>query len=125
MGAMDARRLELYELLKPTLGEDPARKLVLALPAQPDELTTKGDLLTTKADLEQIVLTTRADLERTMGALKEEMGALKEEMHVRFAQMDARFERLENILTRRMVAILGSWTVVMASAFAWAGAVLR
>ncbi|MGH2760780.1 MAG: hypothetical protein ACRDKJ_14615 [Actinomycetota bacterium] len=41
---MDARRLRLYELLKPKLDEEPARELVLALPSRPSELVTKDDL---------------------------------------------------------------------------------
>jgi len=96
MGAMDARRLELYELLKPTLGEEPAQQLVLALAAKPEELATKADLV-----------------------------ALEARMDVRFAQVDARFDRLENVLTRRMITILGSWTLIAATLFAWAAAILH
>jgi hypothetical protein len=44
MEAMDADRLELYDLLKPKLDEEPARRLVLALPSQPDHLVTKDYL---------------------------------------------------------------------------------
>jgi hypothetical protein len=44
MEAMDARRLKLYELLKPKLDEEPARELVLALPSEPDRLVTKDYL---------------------------------------------------------------------------------
>jgi hypothetical protein len=86
---MDARRLELYELLKPALGEQPAQALVLALPAKPEELATKSDL------------------------------------DVRFAQMDARFDRLENLLTRRMITLMGAWTILLGTAFAWAAALLH
>ncbi len=43
MEAMDARRLRLYELLKPKLDEEPARELVLSLPPAPDQLLTKGE----------------------------------------------------------------------------------
>ena len=49
MEAMDARRLKLYELLKPKLDEEPARELVLALPAEPDRLVTK-EFLTAELD---------------------------------------------------------------------------
>jgi hypothetical protein len=38
---MNAQMLELYELLKPKLDEEAARRLVLALPPAPDELLTK------------------------------------------------------------------------------------
>lgn len=41
---MDARRLRLHELFKPKLDEEPARELVLALPADPHDLVTKDYL---------------------------------------------------------------------------------
>jgi hypothetical protein len=41
MEAMDAERLELYELLKPKLDEEPARRLVLALGPTPQTVVTK------------------------------------------------------------------------------------
>ena len=44
MDVMDAKRLELYDLLKPKLDEEAARKLVLALPSEPDQLVTKTDM---------------------------------------------------------------------------------
>ena len=91
MEAMDARRLRLYELLKPKLGEEPAQELVLALPPKPQRLATKDDLV-----------------------------ALEERLLNRF---DARFAQLEATLTRRMIAIMGAWTVSVASAFAWASVV--
>jgi hypothetical protein len=37
---MDQGRLELYDMLKPKLDEETARRLVLALPSQPDQLAT-------------------------------------------------------------------------------------
>jgi len=95
MEAMDARRLRLYELLKPKLDEEPARELVLALPAEPDRLVTKDDLEGGLAVLE----------------------------HRLTDRMDVGFARLESTLTRRMVAIMGAWTVSVASAFAWASVV--
>ncbi len=87
MGAMDARRLELYELLKPKLDEEAAQKLVLALPRDPDALVTSGDL-----------------------------GA---EFRAFADRMDARFAQLEATLTRRMVTILGAWTVLVGSTVGW------
>ncbi len=54
MKAMDADRLELYDLLKPKLDEEPARRLVLALAADPDSLVTKDYL-----DLRLVALETR------------------------------------------------------------------
>jgi hypothetical protein len=47
MDGMDAKRLELYDLLKPKLDEEPARRLVAALPAEPDSLVTKALLEST------------------------------------------------------------------------------
>jgi recombinational DNA repair protein RecR len=41
MDGMDAERLELYEMLKPTLQEEPARRLVLALGPTPETVVTK------------------------------------------------------------------------------------
>jgi hypothetical protein len=41
MEAMDVRRLELYDLRKPMLGEERTRRLVLALPAAPERLLTE------------------------------------------------------------------------------------
>jgi hypothetical protein len=89
MSAMDAHRLRLYELLKPKLDEEPARQLVLALPAAPEVLATKNDLA------------------------------------VLGARIDARFDRLENVLTRRMVTIMGAWTILVGSTIGWVVALLR
>jgi hypothetical protein len=100
MGAMDARRLELYELLKPKLDEEPARALVLALPADPEQLATKDDL----------------------SAMESRLDA---KLDARFAQMDSRFAQMEATLTRRMVTIMGSWTMLVGTAFAWAALLLR
>ncbi len=100
MGAMDARRLELYELLKPKLDEEPARALVLALPATADELATKNDLAT---------MLTGVD-------------ARFESLESR---LDARFAQLEATLTRRMVSILGGWTVIVGSTVGWVAVLLR
>lgn len=91
MEAMDARRLRLYELLKPKLGEEGAKELVLQLPPRPEALATKHDLDVLKTSI--------------------------------VGSMDARFAQLEATLTRRMVAIMGAWTVVLASTAAWASAI--
>jgi predicted nucleic acid-binding protein len=82
MGAMDARRLELYELLKPKLEEEAAQKLVLALSPDVDRLATKEF-------------------------------------------MDERLARLETTLTRRMVTILGAWTILVGSTVGWVAQALR
>lgn len=89
MGAMDARRLELYELLKPKLDEAPARALVLALGPEPENLATKDDLRTLES------------------------------------RMEAGFARLETVLTRRMITILGGWTILVGSTVGWVSALLR
>lgn len=100
MSAMDARRLELYELLKPKLDEEAARRLVLELPPEPETIATKSDLQ-----------------------------AQSDRIDARFdsfeARMDARFARLESGLTRRMITIMGAWTILVGSAFGWAAALLR
>jgi len=100
MAAMDARRLKLYELLKPKLDEEPARALVLALPGDPDNLVTKDDLR-----------------------------VLQERVSTRFdaleSRMDARFAQMESTLTRRMVTIMGAWTILVGSTIGWVAALFR
>jgi hypothetical protein len=104
---MDARRLELYELLKPKLEEEPARALVLALPPSPDALVTKDDLA--------------AAFER-FGATMDIRFA---QIDARFAQIDARFAQSEATLTRRMITIMGAWTILFGSTVGWALALVR
>lgn len=99
MEAMDARRLCLYELLKPTLGEEVAKELVLQLPAEPGALATKADLDALKAQI----------LDR---------------MDARSAEVNGQIGQLEATLTRRMIGIMGAWTVLLASTAAWASAIL-
>lgn len=105
MGAMDARRLELYELLKPKLDAEPARALVLALPAEPERLATKDDLVGLAQDSALVELSARMD--------------------VGFAQIDARFAQLEATLTRRMITIMGAWTILVGSTVGWVSVLLR
>jgi len=93
MGAMDAGRLELYELLKPKLDEAPARALVLALAPNPETLMTKSDL------------DARFDVFE--------------------ARMDTRFAQLETTLTRRMLTILGAWTILVGSTVGWVAVLFR
>lgn len=106
MERMDARRLRLYELLNPKLGDEGARELVFQLPAQPEALVTRADLEASKTEV----------IAR---------------MDARFGQVDARFaevigeiragfSRIEATLTRRMVAIMGAWTILLGSTAAWA-----
>jgi len=51
MKDMDEGRLELYDLLKVKLDEEPARRLVAALGPHPDELVTKTFLDARLAEL--------------------------------------------------------------------------
>lgn len=104
MAAMDARRLELYELLKPKLDEEPARALVLALPGDPDNLVTKDYL------------------DQRLGSLELRVDSRFEALE---ARMDARFARMESTLTRRMVTIMGAWTILVGSTLGWVTALLR
>jgi hypothetical protein len=97
---MDARRLELYELLKPKLDEEPARALVLALPADPERLAT-----TDVVSASEQRLTARMD--------------------VGFARVDARLAQTESTLTRRMITIMGAWTIVVGSTVGWVTALFR
>lgn len=107
MGAMDARRLELYDLLKPKLDEEPARQLVLALPAEPEKLLTKDDFLSGLTSLERRIDVRFASID------------------VRFAEVGERMARLETALTRRMIGIMGAWAGIVSVAWGVALAVLR
>jgi len=70
----------------------------MTLPSEPDRLVTKDDL-------------------------RAVIAAFEARLDVRFAHIDARFAQMEATLTRRMVAIMGAWTVSVGSAFAWASVV--
>ena len=78
MEAMDAERLELYELLKPKLDEEPARRLVLALGPTPERVVTKDYLE---------------------------------------AKLNEQTAKITDVLTWRMITVLGAWTVVATSLF--------
>lgn len=107
MGAMDAKRLELYELLKPKLDEEPAKALVLALPPDPASLVTKDDLAQA--------------MEKLMAYLDVRFA----EIDARFAKVDARFAQLEATLTRRMITTMGAWTILVGSTVGWLTTLLR
>ena len=111
MTSMDARRLELYELLKPKLDEAPARALVLALPPDPDSLAAKADLPTLADRVSGRMDSFEARLDGRMDSLE--------------SRMDARFARMEATLTRRMITIMGAWTLLFGSTVGWAVALLR
>lgn len=125
MGAMDARRLELYELLKPKLDEEPARELVLALPADPENLATKDDLRSLEerfnARLDGRLESLDARLDGRLEPLEARLDGRLESLE---ARLDARFAKMENLLTRRMVTILGAWTIMVGSTVGWVTALL-
>jgi hypothetical protein len=104
---MDARRLELYELLKPKLDEEPARQLVLALSPEPHRLVTVDDL------------------DRKFDAFEARLDVKFARLDVKFAQIDARFDRSESVLTRRMITIMGAWTILVGSTIGWVAALLH
>lgn len=136
MGAMDARRLELYELLKPKLDEEPARQLVLALPADPENLATKDDLRSLEerfnARLDGRLEPLEARLDGRLESLEARLDGRLESLDARLdgrlesleARLDARFAKMENLLTRRMVTILGAWTIMVGSTVGWVTALL-
>ncbi len=129
MCAMDARRLELYELLKPKLEEEPARALVLALPADPDRLATKDDIAGIGDDMAGIVLS----LGQRMDRIQEGMDRMEERLiermdHIQESlveRMDARLAQQDATLTRRMVTIMGAWTILTGSTIGWVAVLLR
>jgi hypothetical protein len=128
MGVMDAERLELYELLKPKLDEEPARALVLALAPNADQLATKADLDVrfAQVDVRFAQVDARfAQVDARFAELQGQMDSRFGQMDGRFGQIDARFGQMEATLTRRMVTILGAWTVLFGSAVGWAAALLR
>ena len=112
MEAMDARRLRLYELLKDKIGDEGATELVLQLPPRPDTLATKDDLEATKTQILDHIDARFAEVNAQFG-----------EVNGRFGEVNGRFGQLEATLTRRMVAIMGGWTVILASTAAWASQV--
>jgi cell fate (sporulation/competence/biofilm development) regulator YmcA (YheA/YmcA/DUF963 family) len=82
--------LELYEKLKPTLGEEGARSLLEYVETSIEHrAVTKADLqeavATWKAHLQEAVATSKADLQEAMATskadLKEAMATLREEFH--------------------------------------------
>lgn len=120
MDAMDARRLRLYELLKDKLGEEGARELVLNIGPRPEDIVTKADLADTARSTNERIDATNERIESTSRSLNERVDSSKEEL---IHRMDAGFARLETVVTRRMIAIMGGWTVTLASAAAWASQV--
>ena len=60
--------LEVYDAIKPKLGEDEAKMLLKFMERTTSELVTKADLLATKDDLKADLLVTKADLKADMTA---------------------------------------------------------
>jgi len=77
--------LELYEKLKPKLGEEEARSLLEFIETSVDQRAA------TKADLQRTESALREDLHVTAASLREEMhataGSLREEMHATAASL--------------------------------------
>lgn len=121
MEEMDPRHRELYELLKPTLGEEPARRLIFALPASLDRLATRDDVEALGTRLGSEIDTLKSDV----GTLKSDVAELREQFAVFQAQFGERIAQMEATLTRRMVTIMGAWTVAVGSTFAWASLLIR
>lgn len=137
MEAMDARRLRLYELLKPRLGEEGAKELVLRLPARPETLATKADLEILKTQILDRMDARSAEVDARFAGVDVHFAEVLGEMNARFGEMNGRLgevdagfgemngriAQLEATLTRRMVAIMGAWTVLLASTAAWASTI--
>jgi hypothetical protein len=121
MEAVDAQRLELYELLKPKLDEEPARALVLALPPEPDTLLRKDDLTRAFESFDAKMDARFAQIDGRFAQIDVRFA----QVDVRFAQVEALFARMESTLTRRMVTIMGAWTILLSSALGWAPVLLR
>jgi hypothetical protein len=51
--------------------------------------------------------------------------ATKDDLALLAARIDARFDRMENVLTRRMVTIMGAWTILVGSTIGWVVALLH
>jgi hypothetical protein len=70
MEAMDPRHLELYDMIKPRLGEEPARRLVQALPPAPapDRIATHDDIARLEARMDAGFARMEATLTRRMFA---------------------------------------------------------
>ena len=78
--------LELYEKLKPKLGDEETRALLEFLDTSIESrAATKQDLQQSESTLRQEIQRTesalRQDIQRTESALREEMFALREEIH--------------------------------------------
>lgn len=80
MEAMDKDRLELYDMLKPKLDEEPARRLILALGPHRDQQVTRDYF---------------------------------------DAKLDARIAQVVDQLTWRMITVVGAWTVMATSLYAF------
>lgn len=128
MEEMDPRHRELYELLKPTLGEEPARRLIFALPTSVDRLATRDDVEVLGSRLGPEIDTLKSDVETLksdVGTLKSDVAELREQFTVFQAQFGERIAQMEATLTRRMVTIMGAWTVAVGSTFAWASLLIQ
>jgi hypothetical protein len=118
MEAMDERRLRLYDLLKPALGERGASELVLALPAEPEQLASKADVNRVGTALEAKIDASFASFEAGQDAKFASFEAGQDARFASFeARQDVRFASFEATMTRRMFAAVftavGLWTAIL------------
>ena len=104
---MTPTNVELYEALKPTVGEDAARMIAEVVPPTRD-LATKSDIEATRRDIESA----KGDIERLRGDTREGYAKLEGKIH-------AESNRLEGLIhaesTRTIKWFLGVFVPV------WAG----
>ena len=113
--------LEVYDAIKPKLGEDEAKMLLKFMERTTSELVTKVDLLATKDDLKADLLVTKADLKAdllvtkadlkadllvTKADLKAELADIKVQFEVRLGQTDSR-------ITWKLLAISGGQLAIL------------
>jgi len=107
--------LELYEKLKPRLGDEEARSLLEFIESSVERRAA------TKEDLQRAESALKEDLQRTQSALKEDLrrteSALREEIH----RLDGQVHRVESSLREEIQSVkvdLLKWSFGF-----WAGAI--
>jgi len=111
---MTPTNVELYEALKPTVGEDAARMIAEVVPPTRD-LATKSDIEATRGDIEA----TRRDIESAKGDIERLRGDTREGYAKLEGKIHAESNRLEGLIhaesTRTIKWFLGVFVPV------WAG----
>ncbi len=97
MSTTENERLELYELAKQEVGERFARLMMRALPPEPRELATKGDVALVRSDLRAEMADLRSDLRTEMAEVRTEMAELRTDLRTEMAELrtDLRTEMAE------------------------------